>query len=87
MLISAPIKLKLDFAQIKTGEGKTTIVAMLAAIKALEGVEDPAFPGKRINQVDIITSSSELAKPQSEEQEKYFALFGTIFKRFLPLSR
>ena len=63
-------------AQIKTGEGKTTIVAMLASIKALEGVEDLAFPGKRINQVDIITSSSELAKPQSEEQKKYFALFG-----------
>jgi preprotein translocase subunit SecA len=62
-------------AQIKTGEGKTTIVAMLAVIKALEGIEDPNESRTRIHQVDIITSSSELAKPQSEEQKKYFALF------------
>ncbi|MDR0329936.1 MAG: hypothetical protein LBH99_04700 [Rickettsia sp.] len=52
-------------AQINTGEGKTTIVAMLAAIKALEG-----------NTVDIITSSSELAKPQSEEQKEFFVNLG-----------
>lgn len=50
--------------QINTGEGKTTIVAMLAAIKALEG-----------RQVDIVTSSPELAKPQSEEQKEFFRLF------------
>ena len=51
-------------AQNNTGEGKTTIVAMLAAIKALEG-----------HKVDIITSSSELAKPQAEDQEKFFKIF------------
>jgi preprotein translocase subunit SecA len=38
---------------------------MLAAIKALQG-----------HQVDIVTSSPELAKPQSEEQKKFFQLFG-----------
>ena len=53
--------------QINTGEGKTTIVAMLAALKALE---------HSFHQVDIITSSSELAKPQSEEQRGFFQLFG-----------
>lgn len=52
-------------AQINTGEGKTTIVAMLAAVKALNG-----------HTVDIITSSSELAKPQAEEQEEFFSKFG-----------
>jgi|GEM_PF-2411674 len=54
-------------AQINTGEGKTTIVAMLAVIKALEGAK---------HQVDIITSSSELAQPQSEQQVEFFELFG-----------
>ncbi|CAM2721942.1 unnamed protein product [Rotaria socialis] len=52
-------------AQINTGEGKTTIVAMLAVFKALEG-----------HQVDVVTSSPELAKPQSEEQRKFFQQFG-----------
>ncbi len=51
-------------AQINTGEGKTIIVAMLAAIKALDG-----------HQVDIVTSSPELARPQSQQQEKFFKLF------------
>ena len=60
-------------AQINTGEGKTMIIAMLAVIKALEGVVDN---GKRIHQVDIITSSSELAKPHAEECKGFFELFG-----------
>lgn len=51
-------------AEINTGEGKTTIVAMLAAYKALEG-----------HQVDVITTSSELAKPQSEQQKLFFKKF------------
>lgn len=58
-------KLKGRLAQVNTGEGKTTIVAMLAAIKALEG-----------HQVDIVTSSPELACPQAEEQSKFFEKFG-----------
>ncbi|CAF0923021.1 unnamed protein product [Adineta steineri] len=52
--------------QINTGEGKTTIVAMLAAFKALKGR----------HQVDIITSSLELAQPQSDKQKKFFILLG-----------
>ncbi|CAF4121327.1 unnamed protein product [Rotaria magnacalcarata] len=51
-------------AQINTGEGKTTIVAMLAAIKALEG-----------HQVDIVTSSPELATPQSIQQKEFYRQF------------
>lgn len=51
-------------AQINTGEGKTTIVAMLAAIKALEG-----------HQVDIVTSSPELATPQSIQQKDFYQQF------------
>jgi len=52
-------------AQINTGEGKTIIVAMLSVVKALNG-----------NKVDVITSSSELAKPQSKAQEAFFEKFG-----------
>ncbi|CAM2724787.1 unnamed protein product [Rotaria socialis] len=52
-------------AQINTGEGKTTIVAMLAAVKALDG-----------HQVDVITSSPELAKPQAKQQKEFFQHFG-----------
>ncbi|CAF1332837.1 unnamed protein product [Adineta steineri] len=51
-------------AQINTGEGKTTIVAMLAAIKALEG-----------HQVDIVTSSPELATPQAIQQKEFYQQF------------
>ncbi|CAF3836247.1 unnamed protein product [Rotaria sp. Silwood1] len=50
--------------QINTGEGKTTIVAMLAAIKALEG-----------HQVDVVTSSPELAKPQSIQLKEFYQQF------------
>lgn len=51
-------------AQINTGEGKTTIVAMLAVFKALENFK-----------VDVITSSTELAKPQAEKLEKFYSTF------------
>ncbi|CAF1345422.1 unnamed protein product, partial [Didymodactylos carnosus] len=49
---------------INTGEGKTTIVAMLAAIKALDG-----------HKVDIVTSSPELAKPQAEQPKSFYDKF------------
>jgi preprotein translocase subunit SecA len=52
-------------AQVNTGEGKTTIVAMLAAMHGLSG-----------EKVDVITSSPELARPQSEEKESFFDIFG-----------
>ncbi|CAD7965980.1 unnamed protein product, partial [Amoebophrya sp. A120] len=51
--------------QVPTGEGKTMIVAILAAILAL-----------RNQTVDIITASEELAKPAAEEMKEFFGLFG-----------
>ncbi|CAD7937375.1 unnamed protein product, partial [Amoebophrya sp. A120] len=51
--------------QVPTGEGKTMIVAILAAILAL-----------RNQTVDIITASEELAKPAAEEMKGFFSLFG-----------
>lgn len=60
-----PTKNRGRLAQINTGEGKTTIIAILGVIKALQG-----------HSIDIITSSPELAKPQSIQQEPFFSLFG-----------
>ena len=51
-------------AQVATGEGKTTIVAMLAAIKALQG-----------QKVDVVSSSSVLASRDAASQEAFFNLF------------
>ncbi|CAF1614910.1 unnamed protein product, partial [Didymodactylos carnosus] len=65
LIIINPEKTSGRLSQINTGEGKTTIVAMLAAIKALEG-----------HKIDIITSSPELAKPQAEQQKTFFNIFG-----------
>ena len=52
------------FTQIKTGEGKTTIVAMLAAIIALRG-----------KYVDVLTSSEVLAERDANEKKKFYSLF------------
>ncbi|CAM4888627.1 unnamed protein product [Rotaria socialis] len=65
LILTNPEENKGRLAQINTGEGKTTIVAMLAAIKALEG-----------HTVDVITSSPELAKPQAKQQQDFFKHFG-----------
>lgn len=51
-------------AQIKTGEGKTSIIAMFAVIKALEG-------GK----IDIATSSPILAERDAKAKEKFYNFF------------
>ncbi|UJR29897.1 hypothetical protein I4U23_017445 [Adineta vaga] len=50
--------------QINTGEGKTRIVSVLAVIKCLQGFK-----------VDVITSSSELAKIQSKEMKTFYTFF------------
>ncbi|XP_065087810.1 uncharacterized protein LOC135709426 [Ochlerotatus camptorhynchus] len=52
-------------AQINTGEGKSIIVAMLAVIHALKGVN-----------VDIVTTSTELSIPEVKKQRPFFAAFG-----------
>ncbi|WP_341755618.1 Ulp1 family isopeptidase [Candidatus Tisiphia endosymbiont of Ptychoptera albimana] len=51
--------------QIKTGEGKSTIVSVLAIIKALQG-----------KKVDVLTSSGILAERDASEKESLYKLFG-----------
>lgn len=51
-------------SQISTGEGKTTIVSMLAVIKVLQG-----------HKVDVITSNGVLAKDGAEEKATFYGLF------------
>ena len=49
--------------QINTGEGKSMIVAMFAAIKALEGLK-----------VDVSTTSIELSIPEVFRQRPFFQI-------------
>ena len=51
--------------EIKTGEGKTTIVALLAALKVLQG-----------KSVDVITSNKVLAEEGKHEMEHFYAALG-----------
>lgn len=60
-----PAENKGRLAQINTGEGKSNIVAMFAAIKALQG-----------NKVDVITSSTELSIPEVKKQTPFFTMLG-----------
>ncbi len=53
------------FAQIKTGEGKSTILTMMAAFLALKG-----------HQIDIITSSKELALRDGKKFHKFYGFLG-----------
>ena len=50
-------------AQINTGEGKSLIVAMLAAYYALQG-----------QKVDVVTTSTELSVPEVKKQKGFFEL-------------
>lgn len=52
--------------QLQTGEGKTTIVALLAVVEALQGN----------NKVDIITSNNVLAAEGVSRKEDFYSLFG-----------
>ena len=54
-----------SIAQIRTGEGKSLIVAMVAAIKACEG-----------NSVDIVSSSHDLARRDCESSRYFYELAG-----------
>ena len=53
--------------QVKTGEGKTLIVGMLAAAKALLGCK-----------VDVVSSNRDLAKDGREKCEKFFDILGLM---------
>ncbi len=64
LLVLLQAKSKGRLVQINTGEGKTATVAMLAVLKVLEG-----------HRVDVITSSPELARPQSASLVDFYALF------------
>jgi hypothetical protein len=52
-------------AQVTTGEGKSVIISMFAALKFLAG-----------HQVDIINSSKELAERDSQEQKPFYDILG-----------
>uniref|UniRef100_A0A1L8DFD7 Putative preprotein translocase subunit seca n=1 Tax=Nyssomyia neivai TaxID=330878 RepID=A0A1L8DFD7_9DIPT len=58
-----------QLSEIKTGEGKTTIVAILAAIKALQG-----------SKVDVITSNPVLAADGVKDKERFFSLLSLSVK-------
>ena len=64
-LLATPEKMKGRIAQIKTGEGKSTIIAMLAAFMAAQGYF-----------VDMVTSSGYLAKRDCKKYEPFFKALG-----------
>jgi hypothetical protein len=69
-ILSALVFLRNDsykgkLVQIQTGEGKTNIVSLLAAIKVLQG-----------KKVDVITSNEVLAKEGVKSTRKFFNVFG-----------
>jgi hypothetical protein len=64
LMINNPMRNGL-IEEVKTGEGKSTIIMFLATLKALEG-----------KKVDILTSSSVLAERDSKRNKQFFAFFG-----------
>ncbi|XP_042263836.1 uncharacterized protein LOC121895074 [Thunnus maccoyii] len=65
LLLSQLTENKGCLLEIGTGEGKSTILAMFAAIQAIRGIK-----------VDIVTSSPVLARRDQEEWKKFFGKFG-----------
>lgn len=63
-LLKYPANLKGRIAQVRTGEGKSTIIALLAFICACQG-----------KVVDIVSSSHYLAKRDAEKYASFFAEF------------
>lgn len=59
-----PVALKGRIAQVRTGEGKSTIAALLAFYFALQG-----------RFVDVISSSSQLAQRDQKKYESFFSRF------------
>ncbi|MCT4697481.1 DEAD/DEAH box helicase [Candidatus Cardinium sp. TP] len=70
-----PTYAKGRLAQINTGEGKSLIVAMLAAIHGLQG-----------KQVDVITTSTELSIPEVKEKSGFFKLLNLSVSENSPSS-
>lgn len=56
---------KNTIAEVKTGEGKSFIIATLALVLSKYG-----------HKVDIVTSTEELARRDNENQRRYYELFG-----------
>ena len=56
---------KNTIAEVKTGEGKSFVIAVLALVLSKYG-----------HKVDVVTSTEELAKRDNENQRKYYELFG-----------
>ncbi|KAA0202706.1 hypothetical protein HAZT_HAZT001008, partial [Hyalella azteca] len=52
-------------AQINTGEGKSLVVAMLAALHGIQG-----------KKVDVVTTSTQLSIPEVKKQRPFFELLG-----------
>ncbi|XP_067449614.1 uncharacterized protein [Thunnus thynnus] len=65
LLLSQLTENKGCLLEIGTGEGKSSILAMFAAIQAIRGIK-----------VDIVTSSPVLARRDQREWEKFFKKFG-----------
>lgn len=64
LMINNPMRNGL-IEEVKTGEGKSTIIMFLATLKALEG-----------KKVDILTSSPVLAERDSKRNKQFYAFFG-----------
>lgn len=63
-LIHHPAKLRGKIAQVRTGEGKSTIIAMLALFYACQGLT-----------VDVVSSSRYLSQRDEEKYRHYFKTF------------